>query len=154
MYSFTDKSENLVVLRPEGTAVCMRWLLNQSDIINKIEKEPIKLWYHGPMFRYERPQAGRMRQFYQLGIEHIGGSLNHGDPGARPDFGHMIQTDFEIIDSAIQCLDQIYEHKLPFQVQLNNLGSKSTLEEYNKCLLNFFGQHKDFLSADSKRRVQ
>lgn len=73
------------------------------------------------MFRYERPQAGRMRQFYQLGIENVGGSHNHKD--AKPDYGHMIQNDFEIIDAAIECLDQIFEHKLPFKVQLNNLGS-------------------------------
>ena len=61
MYSFTDLSNNQVVLRPEGTAGCMRWLMGRNDLTTLIEKEPVKLWYHGPMFRYERPQAGRMR---------------------------------------------------------------------------------------------
>ncbi len=55
MYSFTDQSDTKVVLRPEGTAGCMRWLLSQNNLMNTIEKEPVKLWYHGPMFRYERP---------------------------------------------------------------------------------------------------
>ena len=55
MYKFKDLGGNNLVLRPEGTAGAMRWLLNQKDLIKNIEKENVKLWYWGPMFRYERP---------------------------------------------------------------------------------------------------
>jgi histidyl-tRNA synthetase len=61
MYSFTDLGNNELVLRPEGTAGAMRFLLNNQPLLSTIEKEPVKMWYMGPMFRYERPQNGRMR---------------------------------------------------------------------------------------------
>ena len=75
MYAFTDLGGNDLVLRPEGTAGAMRYLINDPSLMQNIEKEAQKMWYWGPMFRYERPQAGRLRQFYQLGIENIGGSV-------------------------------------------------------------------------------
>ena len=59
MYSFEDKSNNRLVLRPEGTAGVMRSVLADKKMMQHIEKEPVRLWYWGPMFRYERPQAGR-----------------------------------------------------------------------------------------------
>ena len=61
MYSFTDKGGNKVVLRPEGTAGAMRFVVNNTSLMQNIEKESVKMWYMGPMYRYERPQAGRMR---------------------------------------------------------------------------------------------
>lgn len=93
-----------------------------------------------------------MRQFYQLGIEHIGGSHNH--KGAPPDYGHMIQTDYEMIDAAIECLDQVFEHKLPFKIHVNNLGSQSTIKDYNASLLKYLSEHRDFLSKDSQKRLE
>ena len=79
MYSFKDLGGNDLVLRPEGTAGAIRHLLNNNFLMQHIEKEPVKVWYWGPMFRYERPQAGRLRQFYQLGIENVGGSAPQKD---------------------------------------------------------------------------
>lgn len=74
MYSFKDLGGNDLVLRPEGTAGAIRMMLNNPNLMQFAEKEPAKMYYWGPMFRYERPQAGRLRQFYQLGIENVGGS--------------------------------------------------------------------------------
>ena len=152
MYAFKDQGKNSVVLRPEGTASCMRWLTNESDLINTIEKEPVKLWYHGPMFRYERPQAGRLRQFHQLGVEHIGGS--HNLKQGPIDYGHMIQTDYENIEAAVQCLDSIFEHKLSFKILLNNLGSKTTIKDYNDTVLEFLKANAQLLSEDSQKRIE
>ena len=67
-----------LVLRPEGTAGILRYLLSESDIKSKLLKEQTKVWYWGPMFRHERPQTGRLRQFYQIGIEQVGGSNLRG----------------------------------------------------------------------------
>ena len=102
------------------------------------------------MFRYERPQAGRLRQFYQIGVENIGGSSPQKDQ--LPDFGFMIEKEFEIIQSAALCLDQIFEHKLNFKIHINNLGTKDTLKLYNDELLKFFSSetNKDFLSDQSQ----
>ena len=80
------------VLRPEGTAGVLRSLLaDKTQLLGTLSKETLKTWYWGPMFRHERPQTGRLRQFYQLGMEIVGGS--------KPvtDFGHLLQTDFEAI---------------------------------------------------------
>jgi len=150
MYSFSDLGKNELVLRPEGTAGAVRFLLNNPSLMQHIEKEAVKMWYWGPMFRYERPQAGRLRQFYQIGVENIGGSSPQKDQ--LPDFGSMIEKVFEIIQSAALCLDQIFEHKLNFKIHINNLGTKDTLKLYNDELLKFFSSetNKDFLSDQSQ----
>ena len=72
----------------------MRYVLGDTAILENILKENAKIWYQGPMFRYERPQTGRMRQFYQLGIENIGGSPKN-----------KVYSDFQTISSAIEILD-------------------------------------------------
>ena len=72
------------VLRPEGTAGVLRSILSDKDLIRNIRKETVRTWYWGPMFRHERPQAGRLRQFYQIGVETVGGT--------KPDldYGHIL----------------------------------------------------------------
>lgn len=109
MYRFSDLSNNQLVLRPEGTAGVMRYVTNDEEILKTIEKNSTKLWYWGPMFRYERPQAGRMRQFYQIGLEKIGGQVN--DPGTA------IEGDFEAIYTANKCLEEIFkDQQVKFKV--------------------------------------
>ena len=122
-------------------------MLNDPSLMQHVEKEPVRMWYWGPMFRYERPQKGRMRQFYQLGIENVGGSAPHKDQ--KPDYGYMIQTDLEAICSAASCLDMIFEHKLSFVLHLNTLGSRSTISSYNDDLLKFLSDKSHLLSQDS-----
>ena len=70
MYTFTDKSGSPVALRPEGTAGVVRAFINSSELQ---QMQPVGLYYVGPMFRYERPQKGRTRQFHQIGVEFLGG---------------------------------------------------------------------------------
>ncbi len=71
----------------------MRFTINDQDTMQHIEKVAAKMWYWGPMFRYERPQAGRMRQFYQIGLERIGGGMT----GRTYDAGSVIEGDLEVI---------------------------------------------------------
>ena len=93
----SEKSEkSKLVLRPEGTAGVLRSVLNDPTLMKQIQRTPVKTWYWGPMFRHERPQTGRLRQFYQIGVEHIGGANTHSSQG-RSDTGYVIQSDFEAI---------------------------------------------------------
>ena len=75
MFSFEDKSKNSLVLRPEATASVMRMIIEQS----LVHELPTRLYYNGPMFRYERPQKGRYRQFHQIGVENIGSDFYLND---------------------------------------------------------------------------
>lgn len=127
-----NSTKDKQILRPEGTAGVLRSILGDKDLAQRVRKETIKTWYWGPMFRHERPQAGRLRQFYQLGMEQIGGTS-----GDSNDYGHIIQTDFEAIESAWDCLQSIFmEHsnQIAFEVEINNLGGEKTLTEYNRAL--------------------
>ena len=102
MYQVTSsgsEGKERYILRPEGTAGVLRSILSDKILHPRCGKETIKTWYWGPMFRHERPQAGRLRQFYQVGMESIGGTS-----GEVHDYGHIIQTDFEAIESAWDCL--------------------------------------------------
>ena len=84
------------------------------------------------MFRHERPQAGRLRQFYQLGVEQIGGV----NPSQRRDAGYYVQTDSATILSAWDCLKAIFKgEELNFTVEVNNLGGKDSLKKYNQALV-------------------
>jgi histidyl-tRNA synthetase len=100
------------------------------------------MWYWGPMFRYERPQAGRLRQFYQLGVENVGGDT-------RGDLGHTVQKDFEVIAAALECLDMVFEHRVDFELHVNNLGGRDTIKLYNKELTSFLSDHSARLSTES-----
>ena len=136
-----------LVLRPEGTAGILRYVLQNPDLKPKLQKEQIKLWYWGPMFRHERPQTGRSRQFYQIGAELIGGSNSQSK-----DEGFLLQQDLESIVSAWHCLDSVFSHapqKPKIQLELNNLGGYGALKAYNEELVQMLTPHLDRLTETS-----
>lgn len=134
MYTFEDRSGDSLSLRPEGTAGCVRCCLEHNLLYNQEQR----LWYLGPMFRHERPQKGRCRQFHQLGVEVF------GLPG--PDI------DAEIILLAAEIWKRLgLEGKL--QLQLNSLGAASERAAYRESLVKFLNSCIDELDEDSRRRI-
>ncbi|KRX10707.1 hypothetical protein PPERSA_08702 [Pseudocohnilembus persalinus] len=138
MFSLQDLGGNTLVLRPEGTASLMRFILNNKLQFNL----PKKYFYYGPMYRYERPQKGRYRQFYQFGVENLGSN----DPLA----------DFEIVNMANQIMQKIYKKNEHFELEINTLGDLEAQNFYNLELQKFFKQKYiyDQLSEDSKQRLE
>ncbi len=133
MYTFVDRGGETVTLRPEGTASIMRAYLSNGEMRDKL----FKTWYWGPMFRYERPQKGRLRQFYQFGVEAIG-------------------TDSAYIDAElIFMLDYFYKSigVTDVQVHLNSIGCNECRPGYKQELINFLNKHSDGLCEDCKRRI-
>lgn len=124
MYTFTDRGDRSVTLRPEGTAGVVRAFLQGKLASNR--PAPAKLWYAGPMFRYERPQAGRQRQFHQIGVEALGST----EP----------KLDAEVITLAIDLFDQLGVRNL--EVQLNSLGCAECRPHYREALVTFFESQK------------
>lgn len=134
MYSFEDRSGDHLSLRPEGTAGCVRAALEHSLIYNQEQR----LWYMGPMFRHERPQKGRYRQFHQLGVEVFG--LNGPDIDAEIiALSHSLWVKLGIADQL--CLE------------LNTLGTAEERKLYKENLVKFLEAHFDDLDEDSKRRT-
>ena len=135
MYTFQDKKGRSLTLRPEGTPGVIR-----AYLMNKIyATTPIwKVYYIGPMFRYERPQAGRYRQFHQLGVEVLG----RKDP----------YIDFEIINLAIEFLKTLELENL--EVEINSLGCTKCRPAYREALKNYFSQYKDILSPIDQERLE
>ena len=133
-YSFEDRGGSSLTLRPEGTAGCMRAVISNG----LSQSLPLRWFYHGPMFRYERPQKGRMRQFHQIGAELIGVA------GAS--------ADAEIIGLGAQILDGLGVLK-DTSLHLNSLGDNQSREQYKSALLAYLGKFEDQLSQDSKRRL-
>ena len=134
MYRFTDQGGRDVVLRPEGTACIARAVANNKLYnINTIQK----LWYIGPMFRYERPQYGRQRQFHQLGVECIGSD----NPLA----------DAEVIGIAHTILQKLQCHR--HITQINSLGSIEERGKYKESFKAFLKQYENELDSDSKKRL-
>ncbi len=134
MYSFTDRSENNITLKPEMTASVVRAFIEHS--LGK-KANLHKLFYISPMFRQERPQAGRLRQFHQFGIEAIG--------------SHNPLLDAEVIQVAYQILKNIGLKNL--QVTVNSLGIPEEREKFTEELKRFLNDKKDELSEDSKKRM-
>lgn len=135
MYSFQDREENVsLTLRPEGTAGCVRAGIEKGLLYNQEQR----LWYIGPMFRHERPQKGRYRQFHQLGAEIFGLS--------GPDI------DAELIMMTARWWRElgIAEH---VTLELNSIGSLQARANYREALVAFLEQHKDKLDEDCKRRM-
>ena len=134
MYSFTDRGGEMLTLRPEGTAGVARALMSGGLSQNL----PLKYFYHGPMFRYERPQKGRMRQFHQIGVELLGVAQPLGD--------------VEVIALGAQILQElgVLEHTT---LELNTLGDGDSRQAYRKVLVEYFEGHRDRLSADSRERL-
>ncbi len=135
MYTFADNNGDSLSLRPEGTACCVRAGIEHGLLYNQVQR----LWYLGPMFRHERPQKGRYRQFYQLGVEAFGLS--------GPD-----------IDAELILLSQRLWRELGISGQLtleiNSLGTLETRQRYRKALVAYLHQHKRALDADSLRRLE
>ncbi|HHX8466360.1 TPA: histidine--tRNA ligase [Vibrio diabolicus] len=134
MYTFYDRNGDSLTLRPEGTAGCVRSCI-QNSLINRDEQ---RLWYMGPMFRHERPQKGRYRQFHQCGVEVFG--LNGPD------------VDAELIMMTARLWRElgINEH---VRLELNSIGSQEDRADYRTALVAFLEQHIDVLDEDCKRRM-
>jgi histidyl-tRNA synthetase len=134
MYTFEDRNGDSLTLRPEGTASCVR-AGNQNGLLYNQEQ---RLWYMGPMFRHERPQKGRYRQFHQFGAEVYG--LDGPD------------IDAEVIMMTARLWSQlgIREH---VTLELNSLGSNEARAEYRDALVAYLMDHQDALDDDSKRRM-
>jgi len=133
MYTFPDKANRSVTLRPEGTAPAVRCYVEHN--LNTMPS-PQKFFYIGPMFRYERPQKGRFRQFYQIGVEAFG--------SAEP------SQDAEILVMLKNLLEQIGIKELNFEV--NSIGCEACRPDYKNALLAFFGDRLPDFCADCKRR--
>jgi len=133
MYTFDDKGKRSMTMRPEGTAPVIRAFIENAMINQGL---PQKMYYIGPMFRYERPQAGRQRQFHQFGVEIIGSS----DPN----------SDVETIWNANYLLDSLCLHNAT--IHINHLGCKKDRENYKNALKDYYSKHFDSLCDDCKRR--
>jgi histidyl-tRNA synthetase len=134
MYAFTDRGGEDVVLRPEGTAGICRALVSQG----LTQTLPRKVFYAGPMFRYERPQAGRTRQFHQIGAEILGAAEPLADAEAIA-CGHHIQRELGIADGVV--------------LEVNTLGDAESRDSYRAALVAYFSEHREALSEDSQRRL-
>ena len=135
MYTFDDRNGDSLTLRPEGTAGCLRACLEHGLLHNQTHR----LWYYGPMFRHERPQKGRYRQFYQLGVE------TYGMPGPDVDAELILLTDRLWQNLGIR--DKV-------ELQLNSLGTTEERAVYREKLVEYFKQHIDVLDEDSLRRLE
>ena len=133
MYTFADRNGDSLTLRPEATAGCVRAGVEHGLLHNQVQR----LWYAGPMFRYERPQAGRYRQFHQIGAEAFG--LDGPD------------VDAEIIALSARLLRRIGIDGLT--LQLNSLGTPAARAAYRTALHAYFSAHRDALDDDSRRRL-
>ncbi|MBE6151857.1 MAG: histidine--tRNA ligase [Firmicutes bacterium] len=135
-YDFIDRGERNVTLRPEGTAGVVR-----SFIENKMygrASQPVKTWYYGPMYRYERPQSGRFREFYQFGVEVFG-------------------TENPLMDAEVISIPVRFYQLLGLKnikVNINSLGDSESRENYRKALIEYFEPHINELCEDCKNRFE
>ena len=136
MYTFFDKGNppESLTLRPEGTAGCVRAMLEH----NLLRGATPRVWYVGPMFRYEKPQKGRYRQFHQFGVETFG--------VATPDIDAEIILMTARLWNRMGVVDKV-------QLELNTLGETDERTEYRNALVAFLNEHKDALDEDSQRRL-
>lgn len=134
MYTFEDRNGDKLTLRPEGTASCVRAGIQHGLLYNQIQR----LWYSGPMFRHERPQKGRYRQFHQFGVEAFG-------------------IDTPDIDAELILINARLWQQLGLKgvrLELNTLGSNQAREKYKQVLVEYLNQHRDQLDEDSLRRLE
>jgi histidyl-tRNA synthetase len=134
MYTFEDRNGDSLTLRPEGTAGCVRAGLENGLIFNQTQR----LWYQGPMFRHERPQKGRYRQFHQIGVETFG--LEGPD------------IDLELILITARLWKELGLEGL--ELQLNTLGTAEERSRYRELLVSYLRDHYDQLDEDSRRRLE
>lgn len=137
MYDFKDKGGRHITLRPEGTAPVVRAYV-ENKLFGPEYANPYKVYYIGPMFRYERPQAGRLRQFHQIGIEVLGAD----NPA----------IDVEGIAAALALFSSLGLKK--FKLVINSLGDLESRVAHRTALLNYLTPLEDQLSSDSKRRLK
>lgn len=137
MYDFYDKGDRHITLRPEGTAPVVRSYVENKLFAPEVQK-PVKVYYMGSMFRYERPQAGRLREFHQIGAECFGSS----NPA----------TDVEMIAMAAQFFKDIGITNV--SLELNSLGNPESRAAYRQALIDYLTPLKHSLSADSQRRLE
>ncbi|MDP5254094.1 MULTISPECIES: histidine--tRNA ligase [unclassified Vibrio] len=134
MYTFDDRNGDSLTLRPEGTAGCVRAGIENGLLYNQEQR----LWYMGPMFRHERPQKGRYRQFHQCGVEVFG--LDGPD------------VDAELIMMTARIWRQLGIDK-HVRLELNSIGSPEARAQYRDALIAFLEQHSEVLDEDAKRRM-
>ena len=133
MYTFEDRNGDMLTLRPEGTASCVRAGIQHGILYNQIQR----LWYMGPMYRHERPQKGRYRQFHQLGVETFG----IADPDIDAEhiiMGQRLWHDLQLND---------------IRLELNTLGSADARKRYRDVLVEYYNDNRDQLDEDSLRRL-
>jgi histidyl-tRNA synthetase len=135
MYTFEDRGGDSVTLRPEGTAAICRALVTNG----LTQSLPQKVFYAGPMFRYERPQKGRYRQFHQIGLELIGPAEPLAD-------AEVIACGWDILSQLGIAGDTVLE--------VNTLGDRASRDAYRTALVAYFTGHKDALSAESRDRLE
>jgi histidyl-tRNA synthetase len=135
MYTFTDRGGETITLRPEGTASVARALISGG----LAQHLPLKYFYSGPMFRYERPQKGRMRQFHQTGIELLGIKEPLGD--------------VEVIATGVEFLRRIGAFERS-ELEINTLGDTESRQAYRTVLVDYLSQHRDRLSKESLERLE
>ena len=136
MYTFNDRNGESLTMRPEGTASCVRACLQNSLLDNQ---QIQRLWYHGPMFRYERPQKGRLRQFHQIGVESFG--------VATPD------VDAELILMTARLWKRLGISEY-LTLELNSIGNLEARENYKVALVDYLSEHFEQLDEDSQRRLE
>lgn len=135
MYTFTDRGGDSITLRPENTAGICRALISNG----LTQSLPQKVYYAGPMFRYERPQKGRYRQFHQIGAEVIGSKEPLADAEVIALGWHVLQA-LGVAETVV--------------LELNTLGDTPSRDAYRSALVAYFSAHRDALSADSQVRLQ
>ncbi len=135
MYTFDDRNGDSLTLRPEGTAGCLRACLEHGLLHNQVHR----LWYYGPMYRHERPQKGRYRQFFQLGVETYGMS--------GPDIDAELILIMDRLWKKLGIRDKV-------RLQLNSLGTITERLVYRETLVSYFQEHLDDLDEDSLRRLE
>lgn len=133
MYTFEDRNGDMLSLRPEGTASCVRSGIEHGFLHNQVQR----LWYMGPMFRHERPQKGRYRQFHQLGVEAFG--MANAD----------IDAELIFIGARLWKLLGLENVRL----EINTLGSTESRKNYRKILVEYFKDNREQLDEDSLRRL-
>ena len=135
MYTFDDRNGDSLTLRPEGTAGCVRAAEEHGLLFNQTRR----LWYTGPMFRHERPQKGRYRQFHQIGVECFG--------MAGPD----IDAELLILTARLWRELGLAEHT---RLEINSIGTSEARKVYRQALVEYLSQYKADLDADSQRRLE
>ena len=134
MYTFADRNGESLSLRPEGTASCVRAVVQHN-----LQQTVQKLWYQGPMFRYERPQKGRQRQFHQLGVEGFG--------VATPD----LDAELILVSNALWRGLGVREL---LTLEVNSIGSPAARGLFREALVEFLSDHRTTLDDDSQRRLE